>query len=293
MFYTLENQFLKVEINSFGAEPSSVRDASGQERLWTADPAVWKRHAPMLFPIVGRLKGGGYTLGGKPYQISQHGFARDNEFRATVHEQERLVLELTETAETLAHYPFRFTLSVEYRLEGDTLVKAHTVWNRSEKPLYYELGGHEGYCIALTEGERMRDSYILFPGMTEIHPIQTDENVFLTEKKGCLPLTDGKLYLTPGLFDGDALILDDLTCKTLVLGSDKNSSRVTVAFEGFGYMGIWSKPGVEEPGYVCIEPWSALPDGAYLDSALEHKVGVRQLAAGQQETLAYRMAFEV
>lgn len=293
MFYTIENEYLRVEINSFGAEPSSVRDAAGRERLWTADPAIWKRHAPMLFPIVGRLKGGGYTLGGAEYTIAQHGFARDSAFTVTEQSNTRVVMELKDSPETREQFPFSFTLRVEYRLEDDTLVKSHTVLNHTDKTMYYELGGHDGFCVALTAGERMRDSYILFAGMEEIHPIVTDENVFLTQEKTTLPLQDGKLYLTPGLFDGDALILENLPCRSLVLGSDKNSSRVTVSFDGFDYMGIWSKPGVEEPGYVCIEPWSTLPDGVYLDRALENKTGIRTLAAGQSETLAYQMRFTV
>ena len=40
-------------INVQGAELCSLR-AAGAEYMWQAGP-VWPRHAPVLFPIVGRL----------------------------------------------------------------------------------------------------------------------------------------------------------------------------------------------------------------------------------------------
>ena len=47
----IENEVLKVEIADLGAELSSVYDKENQlERVWRADPAVWNRHAPVLFP---------------------------------------------------------------------------------------------------------------------------------------------------------------------------------------------------------------------------------------------------
>ena len=52
----LENEGFRVEINSFGAELTSFRSkTTGTEYVWGGDPAAWKRHAPVLFPIVGRL----------------------------------------------------------------------------------------------------------------------------------------------------------------------------------------------------------------------------------------------
>ena len=74
----LENERFRVQIDEQGAELASwVSKADGTEYVWKADPAVWKRHAPILFPIVGRLKGQYYTVGGKKYEITQHGFGRD------------------------------------------------------------------------------------------------------------------------------------------------------------------------------------------------------------------------
>jgi len=53
MTYTLENEQSRVTIQSSGAELSSFirKDLDNLEYIWEADPAVWARHAPVLFPI--------------------------------------------------------------------------------------------------------------------------------------------------------------------------------------------------------------------------------------------------
>ena len=73
----LENERFRVEINEFGAELTRFTSKKdGTEYIWKGDPAAWKRHAPILFPIVGRLKDKTYTVDGRPYEITQHGFGR-------------------------------------------------------------------------------------------------------------------------------------------------------------------------------------------------------------------------
>ena len=53
----IENEFLKIGVEYHGAELSSIYDKKrDKELLWQADPAFWKRHAPILFPFVGKLR---------------------------------------------------------------------------------------------------------------------------------------------------------------------------------------------------------------------------------------------
>lgn len=57
MTYTIENEKFSVSIDRQGRELCSMRSKkTGIEYVWQADPHVWARHAPVLFPIVGRLK---------------------------------------------------------------------------------------------------------------------------------------------------------------------------------------------------------------------------------------------
>ena len=79
--YTIENEKLSVTIDAHGAELSSIYDKENdRELIWQADAAFWNRHAPVLFPNVGKYYGGHFTYNGKAYPMGQHGFARDTEF---------------------------------------------------------------------------------------------------------------------------------------------------------------------------------------------------------------------
>ena len=77
--HILENEALTLAIADKGAELSRVWDReAGCERLWGADPTVWNRHAPILFPFVGKVIDGKYRVNGREYEMkTQHGFARD------------------------------------------------------------------------------------------------------------------------------------------------------------------------------------------------------------------------
>ena len=78
---TIENEMIKVAVCDHGAELFSLYDKENdREVLWQADPKFWARHAPVLFPFVGKCYGGYYTHKGVQYTIGQHGFARDMEF---------------------------------------------------------------------------------------------------------------------------------------------------------------------------------------------------------------------
>ena len=57
---TLKNDILSIAVNNHGAELTSIKK-NGVEYLWQADPAFWKRHSPVLFPIVGSVWDGNYT----------------------------------------------------------------------------------------------------------------------------------------------------------------------------------------------------------------------------------------
>ena len=81
--FMLENEYLSIEVSSFGAELQSIRNkATGFEYLWHGDKAYWARRSPVLFPIVGKVWEGRMRYQGREYQLSQHGFARDCEFEA-------------------------------------------------------------------------------------------------------------------------------------------------------------------------------------------------------------------
>jgi galactose mutarotase-like enzyme len=65
-----------------------------------------------------------------------------------------------------------------------------------------------------------------------------------------------------------------------------------VELEQFPYLGIWTANKPFDTGYICIEPWSTLPDATFVGRGLEDKRGIRTLAPGQSEELTYAVTFE-
>jgi len=70
---------IKIQSKTAGAELISIQK-DGQEMLHDGKE-YWNRHAPILFPIVGALKDGKTIIENKTYEMGQHGFARDMEFK--------------------------------------------------------------------------------------------------------------------------------------------------------------------------------------------------------------------
>ena len=91
----------------------TARDERGLEYIWGGDPAYWPGRNPLLFPIVGTLKEGKIRFDGREYAMERHGFARRREFTPAARGEDWVRLELRESAETLALYPYPFRLAVE------------------------------------------------------------------------------------------------------------------------------------------------------------------------------------
>lgn len=284
----LENELFRVEIDPMGAELCSMKSKkTGTEYVWQADPAVWKRHAPILFPIVGRLKDLTFTAAGKPYKITQHGFGRDLMWQVGSAGDDYVEFVLEANDKTREMYPWDFVCTVRYTLTGATLKKEHITINRSDTDMYYEVGGHDAYTLCWLPGESITDYFVAFEGTEALHPIEKDENVMLSRDHGDLPLVDGRLPITRETFANDAIITDDLPVRRATIGCVKNDRSVTMDFADFPYFAVWSAYKDFDVPYVCLEPWSTLPDGGYLDHAIENKVGVRVLSPGQQECLSF------
>ena len=294
--FELENDELAVRISSTGAELQSVvRD--GVERMWSGDPAVWGRRAPLLFPLIGRLRDGWYANGGARVDAPMHGFSRDRAFAAEQVSPVQVRFATVSDAQTRAVYPFDFRLTVDFSLEGGTVVKTHTVENVGAVPMPFEVGRHEAYATRLLPGEHMADYFVRFgdgagAGAPEaLEMFGMDEEGILTLPKTRVPLDDGRLARTPEQLGIDTIVLENVPGSTATLACTKNACEVEVSFPDFPYLGIWTKAGQADARYLCIEPWSALPDARFSPRELAEKPGVRTLEPGERATLTYRMTF--
>lgn len=287
----LSNGILTAQINPRGAELTNLK-LDGIERIWEGDPAIWGRHSPLLFPVIGRLQNQEYELDGETISIGMHGFCRDRVFETVERDNTHVRYRTQDSEDTRAVYPFSFTLEVEFRLEGNCIVKRHTVTNRSDREMPFEVGGHDAYRTTLLPGEEMGDYAIAFEGLDHLEAFTMDEAGLLDLPKVQIPLEDGLLTRLPKDVGLDTIILEDMPVRRAALVSRKSGRHVTVEFDNFPYLGIWTADRGVVTNYICIEPWTTLPDAHFVGRKLTDKKGICILAPGKSRTYTYRTTFE-
>lgn len=288
---TLKSELLTVRIEDVGAQLASVKNNAGTEYIWEGKPDIWGRHAPLLFPVISRLQDNQYTLNGKTYQIRQHGFARDKIFTIVEATDRRAVFTLTEDESTLPLFPFPFLLTVTYELEGDQLRKTIEVKNTGSEKMFFELGIHDGFRAPHDPEKSMDDWAVVIPGVETIHPYGMDEKAMITPKIAPITFDKGRIPLRPMTHGLDTFILDAPACHKASLVDENNTPVVTMDFPGFPYVGIWTTHREFETRYICIEPWSTLPDATFVGRGLDEKAGIRSLQPGQTDTFSYTTTF--
>ena len=153
---------LSIQMKAAGAEVISVKNSDNLEYMWQGDASIWSRHAPVLFPIVGKLKDDSYIYKGQKYALSQHGFARDMAFKLMQHTANTCTFELSSSSETKTNYPFDFIFQIQYSLQNNVLETKYTVRNSGAEIIYYSLGAHPGFRCPLLENESFEDYYLEF-----------------------------------------------------------------------------------------------------------------------------------
>jgi galactose mutarotase-like enzyme len=147
----------------------SLKSEAGIEFVWQAAPA-WPRHAPLLFPIVGRLANDELRHRGKTYRMTQHGFARDSRFAWAERGESRCVLVLEDSETTRALYPFTFRLTATYAIDAAGLDLSLTIANTGKETLPASLGGHPAFNWPLQPGVP-KEAYALAFASAEPFPV--------------------------------------------------------------------------------------------------------------------------
>ncbi|MFR8873765.1 MAG: aldose 1-epimerase family protein [Oscillospiraceae bacterium] len=240
---SISNPYMTVALSPEGGSLTSIRNAqTGREYLWQGDPAYWTGQAPNLFPFVGRLYEKTYTLHGKAYPMTIHGFVRHAQMEVESQAQSACSFLLTDSPETREIYPYRFAFRIRYALERATLQIVFQVENRSEAPLYCGMGGHPGFQVPLEDGLQFEDYELTFPEPCTPRRVLFSPALQVAPERPLYPLADGcRIPLRHDLFDQDALVLADAP-KSVTLSSPKGSHGVTVSYPQMPYVGFWHKP---------------------------------------------------
>jgi len=290
MAIKLHNEKLKVVISEQGGELISVVSYEDNiEFIWTGDPDYWGRHAPILFPIVGKVKDNQYKVGDKIYQLGQHGFARDRIFEVIEKEDSKVILSLKWDQTSLEIYPYKFNLKIIYELEESSLKISYIVENLDEQTIYFSIGAHPGFNCPLLPGEVMSDYYFEFDQKETCPVLPINDAGFMLHDKIPFLNSEKKIPLSPELFHRDALIFKGLSSRKISLKNNKNDHKITMDFDGFPLLGLWSKPSGAP--FVCIEPWFGHCDYEDYTSDFKDKSGIIVLDTSRSFDCSYSIAF--
>ena len=290
MDHKLKNSFLTVTVSDHGAEVQSVIDNNSQrEYMWQADSKVWGHHAPVLFPIVGRLKDDQYTYDGKTYHMGQHGFARDSKFEVESKSDDQITFLLKSNQETKKQYPFDFELRVTYTLLNNLLEENFKVTNLSNKEMIFGIGGHPGFNLPTNDSIKKNDYYFKFePSIDHIRiPLKAP---LLDWEHRSLVATDSLFEISDLLFKDDAWVFELKNATKVSIRTDKSDYHINVKMDNAPFVGLWSQyPKTAD--YICIEPWWGIADTLDSDGKFENKKGMNHLKPGETWKNGFSMAF--
>jgi len=278
---TIASARLTARIKPLGAELCSLRDAAGREFLWQGGEA-WPRQAPILFPIVGRLKDDTLRLDGARYPMGGHGFARDLPFALVDRSDAACRFQARDSQATRAVYPFPFQLDAAYAAHGATLDIVFTVTNTSDAPLPFSIGAHPGFAWPLP-GAGAKDTHTLTFEKPEPGTVHRPADQGLLSAGGPFPAEGRTLRLSDALFERGALVLLPAASKS-VRFSAPGAPGLEVAWDGFAELGVWMKPGAP---FLCIEPWAGHADLAGTETDFRAKPGIRTLAPGESRSFRH------
>ncbi|MBW7971579.1 aldose 1-epimerase family protein [Bradyrhizobium sp. BR 10289] len=284
--HTLRSGSLTATIKAHGAELCSLTDGGGTEFIWQAGPE-WQRHAPLLFPIVGRLGNDEMRHLGKTYRMTQHGFARDSRFTWAERGERSCALVLEDSEATRALYPFAFRLIATYTIDEASLDLALTVVNTGDETLPVSVGGHPAFNWPLQAGVP-KESYVLTFTEEEPSPVRRVEAGLLLAATDPSPVRGTVLALSESLFTNDAVILAPVNSDAVRYAAGHGAGPwLRMSWRGFRELGIWSKP--TGAPFLCIEPWRGYASPKEFDGEFSDKPGLMHLAPGAAEELSYRI----
>ena len=296
--FTLENDELLVTVARRGAELTRIYDKKAdREVLWCAEPSVWNRHAPVLFPFVRKCYEGAYVHDGKEYGMTPHGFARDMDFEPLLCDMDECWFRLKDTPETYEKYPFHFEVEIGHRLEGRTIEVMWKVANTDSGEMLFMMGGHPAFQVP--EGKNIYDFTFEFNrrGCREgqftdcLHYLAPNANGYEKEElQGNLKLSEGRVPLTKGFFDTAlTYMFDEAQVSSVSLMVD-GSPYVTLECSDFPYLGIWTMEATHP--FVCLEPWYGICASDGYKGELKDRRGIISLPGWENWQKSYQIRVE-
>lgn len=284
--YTVKSNGTSLSIDTKGAQISSLK-IGGLEYIWQRGEE-WNGSAPILFPIVGELKGEGKStiIKGKPYHITIHGFAGKQEYFCETVSEDEVIMSFESNQETRRQYPYDYKFSVKFKVFDGGFKQTFIIENKSPERMPYIVGAHPGFRCPLFSGDKFEDYKIVFEKNETAEAYRIDVDGLVDDSKSEKVFENGReIPLKHSIFDTGALLFEKLNSKSVKL-INKNGKGVRMDYPDFDYFGIWKmkSPSAE---YVCLEPWTGMNDCYSEDGIYEHKKGIRYIEEGRSVSLEF------
>ncbi len=282
---TIENNWLRVSIDPYGAELQSIRHKNTEtEYLWQGDPEHWANRSPVMFPVNVRFKDERFSYRGKTYEMPRMGLAMISDFETFPSEDgEAVTLSLRANEMTRQYYPFEFVFDATYRLESNRLVNEYRVSNNGSETMYFALGGHPGFRTPLDNGRARSDYEISFSKRLERDRAEIKESLIQTTRVPFLE-NERKFTLDDPRIPSGGMFQKDMPARKIGVGLAGMLPYVTVDLGDFPNVNIFTPPG--KP-FVCIEPMVAHHDIQESPLAIEEKPFLISLEPGEAKTYAF------
>ena len=281
----LSNGIITVEVAPHGAELVSLVKGR-REYMWCGDAQYWNRHAPILFPAVGKPFNNEIHIDGQAFTMKQHGFARDCEFEETGEG----VLRMKDVRPS--NYPYRFALEAAYKLEGNRVDITWTVENLDKRDLYAQFGAHPAFQLPDYNPEDAVHGYVRY-FEHEGRPVRP---VVVSDlEDGCrVPRPEpvhlpAEMPVTNESFAHDAWIIEEMQVTATELCDKQGKPFLRVDCPQAEAYGIWApyKPGCP---FVCLEPWCGLCDKKGYTGDISGRTYIHRVAPGEKYSFTYSIS---
>ena len=287
MEYKLQQGPCTAVVDTRGGELVSFRDGAGTEYIWGGDPAYWAGRNPILFPVVGALKDGKVRINGRDYEMGRHGFARRCEFSPAAQGDGFVELELRDSPDTLAQFPYPFLLRVRHEVLENGFTTTFVVENPGSQPLPFCIGAHTGFRCPIHGGETFDDYQLVFDHPEDAIPLCPTGMGLLDRAHTGPALRGSGIPLTHQPFDAlDTLIFQGLRSAGVALLHKSTGHGVHMDFQGFPMVAFWTPPKKDAP-FLCLEPWHGCAAYVDEDGEFTHKPNCVILQPGEKKSLTY------
>ncbi len=277
-------------VAELGAIVSSLKLPWKQEvrEILFQQPFFWDRETertrgglPFLFPVCGRMErngeSGSYLYNGRVYQIKIHGFSMRMPWVVESVALDTLTVVLRDTEATRAIYPFKFRVTLRFKIGSGGLRVEQEYENKGEQSLPYYAGFHP-YFLTPPVGAGKDATTVQLAGVSRWNYSARYADIVGRGAAPEFPVSVGDPAINEGLIEvGDP-------CEAIMHYPDGVAVHMVAEGEGgrrmFPFVQLYT---MADKPFFCMEPWMGFPN------AMNSMGSVRWLLPGGIEKAILRV----